>query len=121
MGYSLGATGKTSLDTNALHDALSRPEALAAQLYQAVQNGNNAQIWGHLLGAELAAARPYWLGQNLCVVSTPEMEALYVQATESQFLPVVRANAESMTLAGVKERAKERLKLDPLMSPQWLR
>jgi len=62
----LGAEG---MDREALADTLSRPERLAAQLHRALLRGDKAALSGHLAGAELAAARPYWLGMevvNLC-------------------------------------------------------
>jgi len=57
------------MDAGALADTLSRPERLAAQLHRADLAGDVAAISGHLIGAELAAAKPYWLGMevlNLC-------------------------------------------------------
>ncbi|MFY9240906.1 MAG: 2-dehydro-3-deoxygalactonokinase [Roseovarius sp.] len=62
----LGAVG---MDAGALADTLSRPERLAAQLHRADLAGDAAALTGHLMGAELAAAKPYWLGMevlNLC-------------------------------------------------------
>ena len=57
--------GAASADPDALADTLSRPERLAAHLRQAEISGNRAALTGHLLGAELAATRPYWLGQEV--------------------------------------------------------
>lgn len=62
----LGAKG---MDSGALADTLSRPERLAAQLHRAELRGDAGALCGHLVGAELASARPYWLGMevlNLC-------------------------------------------------------
>jgi 2-keto-3-deoxy-galactonokinase len=63
----LGGTTPPGMD--ALADSLSRPERLAAHLRSAEVTGDTAAISGHLIGAELAAARPYWLGQNVLSIS----------------------------------------------------
>ncbi len=103
------APGKASIDLQAMQDTLSRPEALAAQLASVqsamtMENSDNATtaaaIWGHLLGAEFAAARPYWLGQNLALIASSTVEPIYASAFKSQFLPVTVTDSDRMTLAG---------------------
>jgi len=74
--------GRQPADTDAVADSLSRPERLAAHLRSAEVTGNTGAITGHLIGAELAAARPYWLGQSVAIIaadSPPHAEALAVQ------------------------------------------
>jgi hypothetical protein len=72
----------------ALANTLSRPERLAAHLRQAELGGDSHAMTGHLLGAELAAARPYWLGQRVALIP-PEAEAPgYAAALETQGVPV---------------------------------
>jgi 2-dehydro-3-deoxygalactonokinase len=73
-------------DTEALADTLSRPERLAGQLHSATLAGNAAVVTGHLVGAELAAMRPYWLGQEMVVV---EDVPLYVAALQAQGAMVI--------------------------------
>ncbi len=55
----------------ALGNTLSHPERLAAHLHQSGLRGDSQAITGHLLGAELAAARPYWLGQQVAPLPPP--------------------------------------------------
>lgn len=81
--------GAASADGDALADTLSRPEHLAAHLRQAEIAGDHAAVTGHLLGAELAATRPYWLGQEVLVISTepaPHMTALAAQGVPATAL-----------------------------------
>ena len=81
--------GAASADADALADTLSRPERLAAHLRQAEIAGDRAALTGHLLGAELAATRPYWLGQEVLVISTepaPHMTALAAQGVPATAL-----------------------------------
>jgi 2-dehydro-3-deoxygalactonokinase len=91
-------------------DTISRPELIAARLAEALAdqalNGAEAldtagKIWGALLGAELAAARPYWLGQNLALIGAQEHAAPYATALKAQGLSVTVADAERMSLAGL--------------------
>ncbi|MEL0435771.1 2-dehydro-3-deoxygalactonokinase [Phycobacter sp. K97] len=91
-------------------DTISRPELTAARLAEALAdqalNGAEAldtagKIWGALLGAELAAARPYWLGQNLALIGAQEHAAPYATALKAQGLSVTVADAERMSLAGL--------------------
>jgi len=114
----LGADGpapeNTALDDTAfdeaLSDGLSRPERLAGRLASLRADrmiGDmpaptvQARLAGTLIGAELAAARPYWLGQSLAVIG-PEAEAsLYMRALAQQGAPATQADAKRMALAGI--------------------
>ena len=51
---------------------------------------------------ELAAARPYWLGQNVAVLGADGIADAYQTALEAQSVPVLRADADRMTLEGLK-------------------
>nr|WP_256370569.1 2-dehydro-3-deoxygalactonokinase [Thalassococcus sp. S3] len=95
-----------------LADALSRPERLATRLFSvrsrdlleaAPKEGARAYLSGLLIGAELAATRAYWLGQNLAVIGSREVTEHYAQALSLQGAPAVIADADRMTLAGLIE------------------
>jgi 2-dehydro-3-deoxygalactonokinase len=96
--------------TDAVEITLSRPEKLAAALAsvrardvlqdQSAQQAQ-ARLWGALIGAELAAARPYWLGQQLAVIGPTEITALYRAALEPQGVPTETAEDDQTTLAGL--------------------
>ncbi|MBT8153963.1 2-dehydro-3-deoxygalactonokinase [Epibacterium ulvae] len=112
LAHAMGAqdTVDTKVLQDALQDGLSRPEALASRLSSvqwsadasALKDSDAAsQTWGVLLGAELAATRPYWLGQNLALIADPAKSAIYQSAFDSQFLPVTVTSAEQMVLAGL--------------------
>ena len=94
----------------ALSDAMSRPEALASRLFSLRAEGllhnlqpnvARARLSGLLIGAELAAARPYWLGQQIALIGDPKLSAIYATALESQGAPAVQADATRATLAGL--------------------
>ena len=72
------ALDDTAFD-DALSDGLSRPERLAGRLASIRADlalndipppTAEARLAGTLIGAELAAARAYWLGQTLAVIGT---------------------------------------------------
>ncbi len=102
--------------TNALQDTLSRPETLASRLTElqsqyALKRISASQaysrLWGVCLGAEFAAARPYWLGQNIAMITSNDHAAPYRMAFDSLAIPVTQVDETQMTLLGFM-RAKQR-------------
>ena len=87
----------------ALPTTLARPERLMAALssLRAASDASMAQLWGLLIGAELAAAKSYWLGQNLAVIGADAPARLYAHALETQGVPATLADAPRMALAGL--------------------
>lgn len=81
----------------ALADTLSRPERLAAYLRGAEVRGDRAAITGHLLAAELAAARPYWLGQSVMLIGSGDEAESYAAALRGHGVPVEVTAPESLT------------------------
>ncbi|KQI72226.1 2-keto-3-deoxy-galactonokinase [Loktanella sp. 5RATIMAR09] len=101
-----------------LEMGLSRPERLAARLFSLRANGllndmsgtaARAQLSGLLIGTELAAAKPYWLGQQIAVIGEGKLSKLYVDALATQAAPATQVNAATITLAGLTA-AYQRLK-----------
>lgn len=94
----------------ALAETMSRPETLAAALFGIRAGGllhgtasttAYARLSGLLIGAELAAMRPYWLGQHVAVVGAHRVAGAYKQALELQGVPVTLAEGDEMTLLGL--------------------
>ncbi|WP_172296423.1 2-dehydro-3-deoxygalactonokinase [Pseudoruegeria sp. HB172150] len=94
----------------AVADTLSRPESLAGRAFAIradnLLNGTPAQtgrarLSGLLIGAELADARPYWLGQPVTLIGASELTGIYAAALSVQgVLPEV-AEGDPMTLSGL--------------------
>lgn len=82
-----------SLDKEALGDTMARPERLAAQLNAATLADDGAAVLGHLIGAELAAMRIYWLGQDVRIIGSGEAygEALQLQGVAARIVPYAQA------------------------------
>ncbi|MEQ8901935.1 MAG: 2-dehydro-3-deoxygalactonokinase [Roseovarius sp.] len=99
--------GTLPADTGALGDSLSRPERLATHLRSAEVTGRADAISGFLIGAELAAARPYWLGQSVALIDGGGCGSGHAAALEAQGVPVSRHDPEvilSEALAALGER-----------------
>ncbi len=99
-----------SVFAEAVEDAMAKPERIMARLAEAHAAGMldslaaeevSARVFGAVIGAELAAARPYWLGQQVAVMGEGALPELYQSALERQGLPVALADYAHMTLAGL--------------------
>jgi len=111
LKHSIASTG---WDDDAFDDALSttlsKPESLAAKLFaiRATQllhdqspETARARLSGLLIGAELAAAKPYWLGQNIALIGAPHLTQTYATALRLQGITPQVADVTQMTLAGL--------------------
>lgn len=94
----------------AVEDAMSNPAILASKLFSIHAEASlfdqsnaisRAKLSGLLIGAELAAARPYWLGQEVVIIGENDLLTAYQTALEPLGMPVKTASAETMTLAGL--------------------
>ncbi|MDF0602520.1 2-dehydro-3-deoxygalactonokinase [Psychromarinibacter sp. C21-152] len=95
---------------DAVGEGLSRPESFAARafslraehlLHDQSATVSRSRLSGWLIGAELAAARPYWLGQPVALIGAPALCHLYAAALKSQGLEAPIADGDAMTLAGL--------------------
>ncbi|THH35949.1 2-dehydro-3-deoxygalactonokinase [Aliishimia ponticola] len=100
----------------AASEAMSRPEALAARLFRLraahLLEGPQparacAELSGLLIGAELAAARPYWLGQNIAVIGADAVARAYVEALSLQGNSATFAKSDAMTQAGLVKASRD--------------
>lgn len=95
---------------SALNDTMARPEKLAANLFslraESLLNdlapaSARARLSGLLIGAELASAKPYWLGQQVAVIGAGKIAKLYVAALAMQGVPATQVQGDTITLAGL--------------------
>lgn len=91
-------------------DGMSRPERLLAQLFRLRAEGliaglasgaARARLSGLLIGTELAAARPWWLGLPILLVGSQRLTQLYARALAAQGSPVQTLHARDCTIAGL--------------------
>lgn len=94
-----------------LKDGMARPERLAARLFglraadlleNASPEATRARLSGLLIGAELVAARPYWLGQQVALVGAAKVTGPYKTALDQQAVPVQIVDGAEMVRAGLK-------------------
>ncbi len=108
-GISAKGWDDAAFDTG-VSDAISRPEKLAARLFTLRAEGliaglspdaARARLSGLLIGCELAAAKPYWLGQQVVLVGAEKLSLAYARALAAQGLAATRLDATACTLAGL--------------------
>ncbi|MDX1780324.1 MAG: 2-dehydro-3-deoxygalactonokinase [Thalassovita sp.] len=91
----------TDADADAAADTLSRPERFATHLSSADIAGSGSAVLGHLIGAELAATRPYWLGQWVVVIGAGALAEAYAALLSEQGVPVETLSPEDCAKAGL--------------------
>ena len=60
-----------------------------------------ARLSGLLIGMELAAAKPYWLGQPVTLIGAEKLSATYARALAAQGVTAQRLSVTDCTLAGL--------------------
>lgn len=96
---------------DAVAQGMARPQALAARLSSLRAEGlvkgpsgsSDARLWGLLIGAELAAARGWWLGRDVVIVGEDALPGLYARALAAQGVGATRIDAGTATLAGLAQ------------------
>lgn len=110
LRHSLDQSWDETVFLDAVSDTLSKPEQLAARLFtlraedllHGLQAGAaRARLSGLLIGAELAATRPYWLGQSIAILGDGTCRATYLPALTAQGLAPDFVDVTSATLAGL--------------------
>ncbi|TMV89714.1 2-dehydro-3-deoxygalactonokinase [Thioclava sp. BHET1] len=94
----------------ALSDALSRPERMARDLGALALSGRSERAAGAVLGAELAATRPWWLGQPVLALSSPTAPGwaeICQRALQSQGAQVTLGDGEAALIAGLAQARKQ--------------
>ena len=119
LRHSVGEGWDDAAFLEAVSDAMARPEAMATRFFSLRAEGllagpskaeATARLSGLLIGAELAAARPYWLGQQIVLVGERRLSSLYEQALAAQGAEPETSDATDITLAGLTaayQRIKE--------------
>lgn len=108
-----GMTGEgfdeEAFDTG-LADALAKPQQIAARLFALRAEtliadlgpaSARARLSGLLIGIELAAARPYWLGQKVALIGAERLSATYARALDQEGTNTRRIAAVDATIAGL--------------------
>lgn len=84
------------LDQAALDEVMTRPERLTAALYAAPE-----LALSYLVGADLAAAKRWWLGHQVRIVGTGGLMQAFADALMTQGAPVATIDADKATERGL--------------------
>lgn len=96
--------------SEALGDIQRQPVDLAARLFSLradrllhdlAPQSARARLSGLLIGSELVAARPFWLGQNVVVAGSGGFAQAYQTALDRQGVQARAIDADPLTLAGL--------------------
>ncbi len=110
LRHSVRGGWDTAAFAAAIEDAIARPETLAASMFKIraddLLNGtppskSRSRLSGLLIGAELAAARTYWLGQRIALIGNEKLVQLYAAALDLQGAPAKNIDATTATLVGL--------------------
>lgn len=94
----------------AIDDVISRPQVLASHLFRLRAGGlvgdqtpdqARGRLSGLLIGAELAGARPYWLGQNVAIIGAGTLARLYQTGLGFQGVQAKCYDVSEMTQSGL--------------------
>ncbi|ANT59626.1 2-keto-3-deoxy-galactonokinase [Salipiger sp. CCB-MM3] len=116
LRHGLGQGWDDAAFAAAVDQAMGRPAGFAAELFTLRAEGllhglspdaAAARLSGLLIGMELSAAKPYWLGTSVALLGASKLVAHYRKALEAQAVPVLIADADRMTLEGLKAARKE--------------
>ncbi|MEO0692058.1 MAG: 2-dehydro-3-deoxygalactonokinase [Pseudomonadota bacterium] len=110
LRHSLGDGWDADAFATAVSTALSNPERIANRLFSIRAESliaglgsaaATARLSGLLIGAELAGARPYWLGQNVAVIGGGTLAERYRAALALQGVEAAVHAADPLTRAGL--------------------
>lgn len=116
LRHSIGQGWNDEAFAAAVSDAMGRPAQVAADLFT-LRAANllrdqspdtaRARLSGLLIGMELAAARPYWLGQEVAILGAEKLSQTYLTALTAQSAMCRTAPVEDITLRGLIAAWKE--------------
>ncbi len=110
LRHTLGGGWEDAAFAEGVGETLARPERLMTQLFalraasllgRLAPDAARARLSGLLIGAELAATRPWWLGRRVVVVGAEALSAIYLRALGLQGVAAERRDGRAMTLAGL--------------------
>ena len=96
----------------AFEDIYSSPSLLSSKLFQiraldllekVAAKSLKSKLSGYLVGAELAGAKNYWLGQKIVIIGNDDLSILYKKALEKLGLDATIENTKEVTLNGLRK------------------
>ena len=95
---------------SAVSESISNPQKIFSDFFklradhllkQVEQSELRSKLSGYIIGAELAGAKPYWLGQNVVILGNSNLSKIYKTALEDQGIFAQQIDATECTLNGL--------------------
>ena len=97
---------------SAVFESISNPQKIFSDFFrlradhllkQVEQSELRSKLSGFIIGAELAGAKPYWLGQNVVILGNNNLSKIYKTALEGQGIFAQEVDATECTLNGLAQ------------------
>lgn len=111
LRHSIGDGWDDDAFLSAVDETYARPHRLAGLLFSVRAEGlltqpdeakATARVSGLLIGAELAAMKPYWLGQRVVMIGAEKLSAHYMAALKSLGLEASTVDGAQAVLTGLR-------------------
>ena len=97
---------------SAVSESISNPQKIFSDFFklradhllkQVEQSELRSKLSGYIIGAELAGAKPYWVGQNVVILGNDNLSKIYKTALEGQGIFAQEIDATECTLNGLAQ------------------
>ena len=97
---------------SAVSESISNPQKIFSDFFKlradhllkhVEQSELRSKLSGYIIGAELAGAKPYWLGQNVVILGNNNLSKIYKIALEGQGIFAQQIDATECTLNGLAQ------------------
>ena len=113
LKYSVNSEGWSDQEfKSAVSESISNPQKIFSHFFNLRADDllNNvakpvlrSKLSGYIIGAELAGAKPYWLGQNVVILADNNLSKSYKAALEGQGIFAQEVDATKCTLDGLAQ------------------
>ena len=97
---------------SAVSESISKPQKIFSDFFKlraddllnkVEKSVLRSKLSGYIIGAELAGAKPYWLGQNIVILAKDDLSKMYKAALEGQGVFAQEMDATKCTLDGLAQ------------------
>ena len=97
---------------SAVSESISKPQKIFSDFFKlraddllnkVEKSVLRSKLSGYIIGAELAGAKPYWLGQNIVILANDDLSKMYKAALEGQGVFAQEMDATKCTLDGLAQ------------------
>ena len=97
---------------SAVSESISNPQKIFSDFFKlraddllnkVAKSVLRSKLSGYIIGAELAGAKPYWLGQNVVILADNNLSKTYKAALEGQGIFAQEVDATKCTLDGLSQ------------------